>query len=193
MLLQKRSIARLLRHFPTFATLAPALPTLNSFASVRVCRQDMPALLSMHETTQGEVLFRFTGHLIPINTGDRCLQVGAQRWMTPDPEQDEPPWVYLNHSFDPSVHISHTPLPETEDTSAAAEPLVLTATANHNLPIDAPLTIDYTLHEHIMFDDGFVCAESLREVRGFHYLTQEEQAHSLPRAMEHIQRLHTGK
>ena len=52
------------------------------------------------------------GALTVRNTGDRCLQVGQRSWLTPGPEEEgEPAWVFLNHSFEPSVRVSHAPLP----------------------------------------------------------------------------------
>ena len=120
----------------------------------------MPGLVAARAVAAGEVLFCWTGVLIGRNTGDRCLQVGQRHYLTPGPEEGEPPWVFLNHSFAPSVHVSHPPLPSKDPL-----PPVLTATANAALPVDAELTIDYTLHEYIMFGNGFVCAESGRAVR----------------------------
>ena len=163
----------------------------------------MPSLLSSRRAPAGHVLFRFTGALIGANTGDRCLQVGLKYWLTPHPEQGEPPWVFLNHSFAPTVHLTHPPLAfdasggggESSESSGPSEPSalpappVLTATANVALGENTPLTIDYTLHEWAMSGGGFVCAESGRSVRGFQFLTREQQEHSLGRAADHIQRL----
>ena len=160
---------------------------VGSFSAVRVAqsRQGMPGLVAARAVAAGEVLFCWTGVLIGRNTGDRCLQVGQRHYLTPGPEEGEPPWVFLNHSFAPSVHVSHPPLPSKDPL-----PPVLTATANAALPVDAELTIDYTLHEYIMFGNGFVCAESGRAVRGFHFLDEAAQEAALPRAMHHVRTLH---
>ena len=104
----------------------------------------------------------------------------------PGPEEEgEPAWVFLNHSFEPSVRVSHAPLPNRDPA-----PPVLTATAAAALPAEAPLTLDYTLHEYIMAGRGFVCAESGRPVRGFHFLDEAAQEAALPRAMHHVRTLH---
>ena len=126
------------------------------------------------------------GVLTVNNTGDRCLQVGQRSWLTPGPEEEgEPAWVFLNHSFEPSVRVSHAPLPNRDPA-----PPVLTATAAAALPAEAPLTLDYTLHEYIMAGRGFLCAESGRPVRGFHFLDEAAQEAALPRAMHHVRTLH---
>ena len=111
--------------------------------------------------------------------------MGQRHYITPGAEEREPPWVFLDHSFDPSVRISHPQLP-----AADPAPPVLTVTSNAALPAGAPLTLDYTLHEYLMHGDGFVCEATGREVRGFHYLSKSEQEAALPRAMPHIRSLH---
>jgi hypothetical protein len=163
----------------------------NNFSLVQVqTHHNMPSLLSTANLPAGATLFQFTGALLTENTGDRCLQVGHARWITPRPNEHEPPWVFLNHSFQPSVRISHPFLGEDDTTIGNEESFVVTATATVDVAKDTPLTIDYTLHEHLMFGQGFECAESGRSVRGWLHLTDEEKQDSLPHAMKHIQLLH---
>lgn len=165
------------------ATTTP--PPVGCFGAVRVGEVDgMPSLLSRRNIGAGDVVFRFTGALLDRNQGDRCLQVGRDRWVTPAPGEGEPPWVFLNHSFAPTVRVSH---PRAGSGTAAP---VLAAIANVDLAEDAELTIDYTLHEYVMLGEGFVCRETGRAVRGFRYLTDEEQEAAVAKAAEHIQLMH---
>jgi|TARA_B110000208_G_C11578407_1_gene361603 hypothetical protein len=183
----KRPLARLCRLSYRVSSTAPA-GAVGCFSAVHVAQHnDMPSLLSRTTIHAGEMIFQFTGVLLDTNTGDRCLQVGHQHWLTPGAEEGEPPWVFLNHSFEPTVHLSHLPL---DSSTAALKPPILTATANMTLTENAPLTIDYTLHEYKMFGDGFVCSETDRSVRGFHFLTDKEQEEILSKAAHHIQSLH---
>ena len=128
---------------------------LGCFTAVRVDNHNgMPSLLSARSISAGETLFQFTGILLNENNGDRCLQVGKRHWLTP--EDGEPPWVFLNHSFEPSIHLTHPTLlaqplnvgARSGGGSTTLLPPMLTATANVDLPPRAPLTIDYTLHEY---------------------------------------------
>ena len=185
---QRRPVNTCLRR-RSFAT-----PALGSFSGVHVAEHGgMPSLLTSRRVRAGEVMFRFTGALIGANTGDRCLQVGRRHWLTPHPEEGEPPWVFLNHSFEPTVHISHPPMPfddlDGDGQPPAPAPPILTATSNVPLGVNSSLTIDYTLHEWVMSDGGFVCAESGRSVKGFRFLTREQQKENLSRAADHIQQL----
>ena len=160
---------------------------IGSFSAVRVAqsRQGMPGLVAARAVAAGEVLFCWTGVLIGRNTGDRCLQVGQRHYLTPGPEEGEPPWVFLNHSYVPTVELSHPPV-----VGRDPAPPVLTATATAALPADTPLTFDYCLHEYMMFGEGFTCEETGRLVRGFHYLDPEAQEVALPRAMPFVRALH---
>jgi len=167
-----------------------SLSTLGNFDAVTVVPHGSGRrLVTAKPIRAGEVLFRFTGMLIRRNTGDRCLQVGQGAYLTPAPAEPESPWVFLSHSFDPSVSLSHPPL-EARKGPREVTPPVLTATACVPLPAAAALTIDYTFHEYVMFGDGFVCEESGRAVRGFHFLDEAAQEAALPHAMHHIRSLH---
>jgi hypothetical protein len=204
-----------LRNIQRFLPLVPLLrrrcstvvPQVNDFSFVHVANHDgMPSLLlKKKKLDSGDIVFKFSGKILSSNTGDRCLQVGQQQWITPKAEEGEPPWVFLNHSFEPSVHLSHPPLSTIEEKSPNVfdveieekveeleydSPIVLTVTANFELSKNTPLTIDYTLHEYIMYKDGFICAETGRNVRGFHFLTEEEKIKALPKAANHIKMLH---
>ena len=159
---------------------------VGDFSSVHVTtHNEMPSLIASRSIQSDEEIFQFTGKLLSENTGDRCLQVSLKHWITPDPTESEPPWVYLNHSFNPSVHVSHEKVLPPFDT-----PPIITATANHDISIDTPLTIDYTLHEWEMYEDGFECSESGRQVKGFKHLSILEKKDVLMRCSYHIQILH---
>ena len=163
-------------------------PPVADFAACSVVKHATGLrLVAARDVSADEAIFRFSGMLIGRNTGDRCLRVGERHFLTPAPEEGEPPWVFLNHSFEPSVRLSHPPVP-----SGVADPPppVLTATANLDLPAGTPLTFDYNLHEYVMFGDGFVCEETGRVVRGFHHLEPAEQEALLPRAMPFVKTLH---
>jgi hypothetical protein len=130
-----------------------------------------------------EVLFRFTGDLIPVD--DRsCLQVAVDRYVTPKADDLKPPWIFMNHSFRPTVRLSHPPLEGDEHP-------VLVATAVTDMPEGAELTFDYTMHEYIMVDEAiFTCSETGLKVRGFHFLDMMEKETRLENAMEHVKFLH---
>ena len=160
-----------------FGTRADTLVT-NDFAAARVvpCAGGK-ALVAAAAFTAGSVLFRFTGELSPVNVGDRSLQIGRDAHLLSAPPEE--PWVFLNHSFAPTV-------------SLLVESMVpaITARAEVDLEPNAPLSIDYTLHEWDMDGSGFICAESGRRVRGFKHLTPSERAAALPRAAQYIREMH---
>ena len=165
---------------------SPSLPPIGCFSAVRVVPHATGRrLMTAEPVSLGQAIFRFTGVLIRRNTGDRCLRVGEHHYLATEEEEPEPPWVFLNHSFTPTVALSHDAVRGHNPT-----PPVLTATATTSLPAGAPLTLDYTLHEYAMYGGGFVCEETGRPVRGFQFLPPEEQRAALPRAMPFVHRLH---
>lgn len=161
--------------------------TLGNFAAIRVvpCPTGK-ALEAAASFLASDELFRFTGILSRENIGDRSLMVGHEAHLLSDPKDQ--PWVYLNHSFDPTVSLSHAPV-----FNADAAPPVITARAAIDLQPGAPLTIDYTLHEWEMFGGGFVCGESGRPVRGFKHLTESEKEKALPKAAAHLHEMHLNE
>lgn len=178
----------LARHLQATAT---AQPPIGSFLKARVVPHGSGHhLVAAQQVKADEVLFRWTGMLIRRNTGDRCLQVGRDAYLTPTLEEQEveaPPWVFLNHSFQPTVRVDHAPLPPNQK---GAPPPTLTAMAIRSLAAGSPLTIDYTLHEYFMYGNGFTCSESGREVRGFFFLSDEEKEAALPNVMHHVRTQH---
>mmetsp|Transcript_41628 Transcript_41628/g.137141 ORF Transcript_41628/g.137141 Transcript_41628/m.137141 type:complete len:200 (-) Transcript_41628:162-761(-) len=170
-----------------YTRLLATMPLVGSYAAVRLQRHGAgQRLVAALPVAAGAAIFRFSGQIVGRNTGDRCLQVGQQSFLTPASQEGEPPWVFLQHSFRPSVRITHPPLAPRDP-----DPPVLTATAIEALPAGAPLTFDYTLHEYVMHGDGFVCEETGRQVRGFRFLERAEQEAALPRAMRHIRSQHS--
>ena len=152
---------------------------LNDFSAARVvpCETGGKELVASGAFPAGAVLFRFAGELSPVNIGDRSLQVGRAAHLLSVPPEE--PWVYLNHSFEPTVSLIVDPITP-----------VATARTTEDLVDGAALTIDYTLHEWEMSGDGFVCSESGRRVRGFKHLTPSEREAALPRAAPHIREMH---
>mmetsp|Transcript_15505 Transcript_15505/g.32422 ORF Transcript_15505/g.32422 Transcript_15505/m.32422 type:complete len:192 (-) Transcript_15505:79-654(-) len=158
---------------------------VGDFSAVRVvpCPTTGKALEAADSFIASAELFRFTGTLSSENIGDRSLMVGREAHILSDPE--EQPWVYLDHSFNPTVSLSHAPV-----LNADAPPPVITAKAAVDLQPGAPLTIDYTLHEWDMHNGGFLCGESGRQVSGFRNLSDGEKEDALPRAADHLKELH---
>ena len=152
---------------------------LNDFSAARVvpCETGGKELVASGAFPAGAVLFRFAGELSPVNIGDRSLQVGRAAHLLSVPPEE--PWVYLQHSFEPTVSLIVDPVTP-----------VATARTTEDLSDGAALTIDYTLHEWEMSGDGFVCSESGRRVRGFKHLTPSEREEALPRAAPHIREMH---
>ena len=152
---------------------------LNDFSAARVvpCATGGKQLVASGAFPAGAVLFRFAGELSPVNIGDRSLQVGRAAHLLSVPPEE--PWVYLQHSFEPTVSLIVDPVTP-----------VATARTTEDLSDGAALTIDYTLHEWEMSGDGFVCSESGRRVRGFKHLTPSEREAALPRAAPHIRAMH---
>ncbi len=148
---------------------------LNDFSAARVvpCETGGKRLVASGAFPAGAVLFRFAGALSPANIGDRSLQVGRAAHLLSVPPEE--PWVYLQHSFEPTVSLIVDPVTP-----------VATARTTGDLSDGAALTIDYTLHEWEMSGDGFVCSESGRRVRGFKHLPASEREAALPRAAPHI-------
>ena len=89
------------------------------------------------------------------------------------PEEPEPAWIFMEHSFSPSVALHHVSVSSTAAT--------LAATAAVDLQPDDLVSFDYCLHEWLM-SEPFRDAESGRVVDGFANLTEEEQDLALPRA-----------
>ena len=152
---------------------------LNDFSATRVmpCATGGKQLVASGAFPAGAVLFRFAGELSPVNIGDRSLQVGRAAHLLSVPPEE--PWVYLQHSFEPTVSLIVDPVAP-----------VATARTTEDLSDGAALTIDYTLHEWEMSGDGFVCSESGRRVRGFKHLPASEREAALPRAAPHIREMH---
>jgi hypothetical protein len=152
---------------------------LNDFSAACVvpCETGCKELVASGAFPAGAVLFRFAGALSPVNIGDRSLQVGRAAHLLSVPPEE--PWVYLNHSFEPTVSLIVDPVTP-----------VATARTTGDLSDGAALTIDYTLHEWEMSGEGFVCSESGRRVRGFKHLTPSEREAALPRAAPHIREMH---
>lgn len=140
--------------------------TVGDFSAAHVVpRHTGKALVAAASYPSSTELFRFTGKLSRVNTGVHSLQVGRDAHLIPSFDQ---PWVYLDHSFTPTVQLLHDPVVD------AIAPII-TAKATVDLEPGAPLTIDYTLHEWEMTGDGFVCGETGRRVRGFKHLTPGER------------------
>ena len=162
-----------------------AASAVGDFSALRVVPYPTgQALEASAAYAAGTELFRFTGKLRRENIGDRSLQVGREAHLSCTGDEEEP-WVFLNHSFNPTIHLSHAPVRTPDE-----PPPVLTATANVDLLPGAPLTIDYTLHEWEMFQGGFECAESGRQVNGFKHLLEKEKDAKLSRAAQHVRSLH---
>jgi len=151
---------------------------LDNFSAARVVPSETGGkkLVASGAFPAGAVLFRFTGDLSPVNIGDRSLQVGRAAHLLSVPPEE--PWVYLQHSFEPTVSLIVDPVAP-----------VATARTTEDLSDGAALTIDYTLHEWEMAGDGFVCSESGRRVRGFKHLSESEREAALPRAAPHIREM----
>ena len=152
---------------------------VNDFAAARIvpCETGGKKLVASGAFPAGAVLFRFAGELSPVNIGDRSLQVGRAAHLLSVPPEE--PWVYLQHSFEPTVSLIVDPVTP-----------VATARTTEDLVDGAALTIDYTLHEWEMSGDGLVCIESGRRVRGFKHLSESEREAALPRAAPHIREMH---
>ena len=181
--------ARICSRVPCVRTLrhhVRRLATLNDFSGVKLIPYDGggQALVAAQAFAAKETIFTFDGMLRRDNVGDRSIMVGREVHLYPGPDAGEPHWVFLNHSFSPTVHLSHAPVP-----SVDSPPPLMTATAAHDLEEGAALTIDYTLHEWECVDP-FVCSTSGRPVRGFVHLSEAEQEASLPRALPHIKSLY---
>ena len=147
---------------------------LNDFSAARVvpCETGGKELVASGAFPAGAVLFRFAGELSPVNIGDRSLQVGRAAHLLSVPPEE--PWVYLQHSFEPTVSLIVDPVTP-----------VATARTTEDLVDGAALTIDYTLHEWEMSGDGFVCSESGRRVRGFKHVRERAGGGAAPRGAAH--------
>ena len=97
-------------------------------------------------------------------------------------EEADEPWLYMNHSFAPSVRLEQT---VEHDGSV----VTLTARALRDLESGDAVTFDYSLHE---WDSAkpFTCAETGREYSGWVGLTDAEKDVALPNAMPWIRTLH---
>jgi len=160
--------------------------TLGDYRSVRIvpfAGDNRMALVAARPFARADPIFCFSGMLRRDNAGMRSLQVGSETHLLPSSDEEEP-WELLNHSFAPTVRLSHESV-----ASAEARPPLVTATAAEDLSPGTMLTIDYTLSEWDL-RAPFVCAETQREVRGFSHLTEAEQEAALPRVLPHVRSLY---
>ena len=150
-------------------------------AAVRILLSpDSRRSVAARACARGEELFRFTGS-VQRTPGMYSLMVGREMHMVAPPEVPEPAWIFMEHSFSPSVALHHVSVSSTAAT--------LAATAAVDLQPDDLVSFDYCLHEWLM-SEPFRDAESGRLVDGFANLTEEEQDLALPRAQPHIRLLH---
>lgn len=125
-----------------------------------------------------EQLFSFTG---PVQRarGDWTIQVGQQLHL--GAHASDEPWLYMNHSFAPSVRL--------EQATDESDAIILTARALRDLAEGEPVTFDYSLHEWDSVKP-FTCVETGRVYAGWLGLTDEEKDAALPHAMPWIRSLH---
>ena len=126
-----------------------------------------------------EQIFSFTG---PVQRarGDWTIQVGQQLHL--GAHASDEPWLYMNHSFAPSVRLEQT-------TDESNNEIVLTARALRDLAEGEPVTFDYSLHEWDSVKP-FTCVETGRVYAGWLGLTDKEKDEALPHAMPWIRSLH---
>lgn len=94
----------------------------------------------------------------------------------------EEPWLFMNHSFDPSVRLE-------QEVNSDGSIVTLTARALRPLKSGDAVTFDYSLHEWDAVKP-FTCVETGREYAGFVGLSDSEKDKSLPHAMPWIKTLH---
>jgi hypothetical protein len=132
----------------------------------------------------GSVLFSFSG-AVQAKKAQYSLQVGTDMHIVARDATPEPPWIFMNHSYAPTVQLEPLAL-----TAAADEPIrSLAARALAPLPAGAPVTFDYSLWEWEL-EHPFQCAQTGRWVRGWLHLSEEEKDAALPHAAAHIRALH---
>jgi hypothetical protein len=113
--------------------------TLGDYRSVRIvpfAGDNRMALVAARPFVRADPIFCFSGMLRRDNAGMRSLQVGSEAHLLP-PSDEEEPWELLNHSFAPTVRLSHESV-----ASAEARPPLVTATAAEDLSPGTMLTID---------------------------------------------------
>ena len=158
--------------------------TVSDFARVRIePSRDGHHVVAAEPVPAGEVLMRFSGQ-VQQRQGEHSLQVGRGCHLVAN--DSEAPWIFLSHSFQPNTRIHQQP---EGDAVKVAGMVDLTCVTITDVPVGAPISFDYTLHEWDM-ENPFVCHESGREVRGFMHLTEEEQDAALKQAQKHIKILH---
>ena len=162
---------------------ASAAADISAAAVIKPWEGGESILVAARDFQADDEMFSFTG-VLKRQFFMHSLMVGGEAHLHPHEPLEEQPWIYLNHSFSPTVRLSHVPVANAE----APAPL-LTATANVDLAAGAMLTIDYTLHEWEI-SAPFVCAESGREVRGFKHLAEAEQEAALAAAQPHVRSLY---
>jgi len=139
----------------------------------------MRATVTAADVASGSTLFAFTGST-RSSKFKYSLQVGEALHMTALETDPEPPWIFMDHSFAPTVRLEQ----HQKDNS-----IVLQAIALDDLPHHTLITFDYTLWEWEM-DERFRCMHTDRWVAGWLHLTEAEKEAALPYASTHIQALH---
>jgi hypothetical protein len=127
---------------------------------------------------RGEELYRFSGR-VQREMGTYTLQVGREAHIAAV-EPDEP-WLFMNHSFSPTVAIAHE--------CVTTDKATLKVIALVDLECGDCITFDYTLHEWEM-SCPFTCEETGRNVCGWVGLSEAEQDTSMPNAMPHIKTMY---
>ena len=92
----------------------------------------------------------------------------------------EHPWIFLQHSFTPTVCLEQ---------EQSADSVILSAVALTDIDVGGGITFDYTLHSWDM-DAPFHDESTGRWVQGFGSLTEAEMDAALPRAAAHIKSMH---
>ena len=174
---------------------------LDDFAAVALDRisPEEYRLVTKVPSAVGSILFRWTG-VVQRHQGVHSIQVGREAHLISAVEATaraegmplstlrahlnttapQHPWLYLHHSFKPTVHLEQR---------WAGEAVTMAARVLRPLNEGDGVSFDYTLHEWQM-SHPFQCEQTGRWVSGFSGLSEEEMDTSLPRAAEHIKLMH---
>lgn len=171
----------LLRMPESAARRGTSMMSVNDFTriSVDTAENGFKTTVLAEDCLAETAIFAFSG---PIHRqrGPMTLQCGALEHM--GAENPNEPWLFMNHSFSPSVRLAQ------QRTAEGA--VVITVHALKDMTSGTPITFDYTLHEWETLGGGFVCHETGRTVTGWIGRTDDEKDQLLSSAAPHIRSLH---
>eukprot|EP00965_Chrysotila_dentata_P218451 6190583-Pleurochrysis_carterae.AAC.3 len=138
------------------------------------------AVIATRPFTTGDAVLHLEG-VILTSPSRYTLQVGCTEHLAPTPGNPDPPWVCMNHSFTPTVHLQLR--------SSVGGGVHAVAVAIADIAEGDEIVFDYTFTEWELAEP-FQCVHTGRVVEGFKALSLDERKERLHLAFPHIRQMH---